>query len=253
MTTARLHPPKSAPAAKVPRRAAAKKAVVPKPYHHGALPQALLAAAEAVLVRDGLAGLGLRVIAREAGVSHTAPKYHFGDTTGLLSELAAVGFGRLHDAMLAAMAPLDPSDAHGRRNAIGYAYVHFAHRNPALFSLMFRNEIIDMRRPALAEAAGAAMRVMAPTIGGKAEVPAPSQVALTRFDAIRITSAWAYVHGLASLLIDRRLQGILKVTPAFDDPLMLVDAVLQEATLGLDPAAPEANAAVKKKSRQKAS
>ena len=92
MTVPRSRTPKPAPAAKAPRRAAAKKAAAPKPYHHGALPEALLAAAEAVLVRDGLAGLGLRAIAREAGVSHTAPKHHFGDTTGLLSELAAVGF-----------------------------------------------------------------------------------------------------------------------------------------------------------------
>ena len=249
MTTPRSRPSKPALAAKAPRRAATKKAAVPKPYHHGALPQALLAAAEAVLVRDGLAGLGLRVIAREAGVSHTAPKYHFGDTTGLLSELAAVGFWRLRDAMLAAMAPLAPLDANGRRDAIGHAYVHFAHRNPALFGLMFRNEIIDMRRPALAEAAGAAMRVMAPTIGGKAEVPAPSPVALSELDAVRVTAAWAYVHGLASLLIDRRLQGILKATPAFDDPLALVDAVLRDTQLGLDRAAPEADAA-RRKNRQ---
>ena len=60
---------------------------------------------------------------------------------------------------------------------------------------------------------------------------------------MRVTSAWAYVHGLASLLIDRRLQGILKATPAFDDPVALVDAVLQEIALGLGSPAPEADAA----------
>ncbi|MDR3454356.1 MAG: WHG domain-containing protein [Rhodoferax sp.] len=243
MTVPRSPTPKSAPAAKAPRRAAAKKVAAPKPYHHGALPEALLAAAEAVLVRDGLAGLGLRAIAREAGVSHTAPKHHFGDTTGLLSELAAVGYRRLRDAMLAAMATLDAADVRGRRNAIAHAYVHFAHQNPALFGLMFRNEIIDMGRPALADAASSAMRVMAPTIGGKGQVPAPSSVALSRLEAMGVTAAWAYVHGLASLLIDRRLQGILRATPAFDDPLTLVDAVLQQVELGLSFPAPEAKAA----------
>src|SRR6266567_4661051 len=40
------------------------------PYHHGALRDALLKAAETVLERDGLAGLTLRAVAREAGVSH---------------------------------------------------------------------------------------------------------------------------------------------------------------------------------------
>src|SRR4051812_37653561 len=61
-------------------------------YHHGALHDALLKAAEQVLERDGLSGLTLRAVAREAGVSHAAPAHHFGDLTGLLSELAAIGF-----------------------------------------------------------------------------------------------------------------------------------------------------------------
>src|SRR5882762_10020761 len=62
------------------------------PYHHGALHEALLNAAEKLLERDGLQGLTLRAVAREAGVSHAAPTHHFGDLTGLVSELAAIGF-----------------------------------------------------------------------------------------------------------------------------------------------------------------
>jgi AcrR family transcriptional regulator len=37
----------------------------------------------------------LRASAREAGVSHAAPKNHFRDLSGLFSELAALGFDRL--------------------------------------------------------------------------------------------------------------------------------------------------------------
>ena len=72
------------------------------PYHHGALRDALLKAAETVLERDGLAGLTLRAVAREAGVSHAAPTHHFGDLTGLVSELAAIGFRQFNAAMAAA-------------------------------------------------------------------------------------------------------------------------------------------------------
>src|SRR6266496_6860206 len=72
------------------------------PYHHGALHDALLEAAERVLERDGLSGLTLRAVAREAGVSHAAPTHHFGDLTGLLSELAAIGFRMFNVAMVAA-------------------------------------------------------------------------------------------------------------------------------------------------------
>src|ERR1700751_2004786 len=72
------------------------------PYHHGALREALLQAAERVLERDGLAGLTLRAVAREAGVSHAAPTHHFGDLTGLVSELAAIGFRQFNAAMASA-------------------------------------------------------------------------------------------------------------------------------------------------------
>src|SRR5450432_2165923 len=72
------------------------------PYHHGALRDALLKAAERVLERDGLSGLTLRAVAREAGVSHAAPTHHFGDLTGLVSELAAIGFRQFNAAMVVA-------------------------------------------------------------------------------------------------------------------------------------------------------
>src|ERR1700743_416623 len=72
------------------------------PYHHGALRDALLEAAERVLERDGLSGLTLRAVAREAGVSHAAPTHHFGDLTGLVSKLAAIGFRQFNAAMASA-------------------------------------------------------------------------------------------------------------------------------------------------------
>src|SRR5262245_50323453 len=92
------------------RSTAAKQAVrrtraaAEAPYHHGALRDALLQAAEKVLERDGLPGLTLRAVAREAGVSHAAPTHHFGDLTGLLSELAAIGYRQFNEAMRAANA-----------------------------------------------------------------------------------------------------------------------------------------------------
>src|SRR3954462_468929 len=47
-----------------------RKPVEQTPYHHGALHEALLKAAQTVLERDGLQGLTLRAVARDAGVSH---------------------------------------------------------------------------------------------------------------------------------------------------------------------------------------
>src|SRR5437899_11099004 len=92
----------TSPAARKPGAPRGSRASEATPYHHGALHDALLEAAERVLERDGLAGLTLRAVAREAGVSHAAPTHHFGDLTGLVSELAAIGFRQFNGAMAAA-------------------------------------------------------------------------------------------------------------------------------------------------------
>src|SRR5207247_10878680 len=113
------------------------------PYHHGALHDALLEAAERVLERDGLSGLTLRAVAREAGVSHAAPTHHFGDLTGLVSELAAIGFRQFNDAMevecAAGTSPIDKALARAK------AYVAYAQAHPGIYGLMFRTERLDMK------------------------------------------------------------------------------------------------------------
>src|SRR5437899_12802463 len=92
----------TSPAARKPGAPRGSRASEATPYHHGALHDALLEAAERVLERDGLSGLTLRAVAREAGVSHAAPTHHFGDLTGLRSELAAIGYRMFNAAMVAA-------------------------------------------------------------------------------------------------------------------------------------------------------
>jgi AcrR family transcriptional regulator len=137
-----------------------RRATGEAPYHHGDLHDALLQAAERVLERDGIAGLTLRAVAREAGVSHAAPTHHFGDLTGLLSELAAIGFRRFNAAMIAARA----SETHPLMKAMANAkaYVAYAQAHPGMYSLMFRSERLDMTRPSLHEAATASFQGLAP-------------------------------------------------------------------------------------------
>ena len=121
------------------------------PYHHGALREALLAAAERLLERDGLAGLTLRAVAREAGVSHAAPAHHFGDLSGLVSELAAIGFRQFNAAMVVADADADTPAQ--RAMARAKAYIAYAQAHPGMYGLMFRTERLDMSRASLREAA----------------------------------------------------------------------------------------------------
>src|SRR4029450_13233569 len=151
------------------RPAAAKQAVqrtraaAETPYHHGALRDALLQAAEKVLERDGLPGLTLRAVAREAGGSHAAPTHHFGDLTGLLSELAAIGFRRFNEAMIAAR----NRENHPLMKGMGKAkaYFGYAQARRGMCGLMFRTERLDMTRPSLHEAATASFEGLANAVG----------------------------------------------------------------------------------------
>jgi AcrR family transcriptional regulator len=207
-----------------PRRAArASGAGEATPYHHGALRDALLKAAESVLRRDGLAGLTLRAVAREAGVSHAAPAHHFGDLTGLLSELAAVGFQRFGAAMQNAVAAASPAE---KGLASARAYIGYAQANPGMYGLMFRGERLDYARPSLHEAAEASFDGLARSVGaGRQERISEDTLSLDQ--AGRIVHAWSLVHGYTMLLLDGRLDNILHRAPAGTTAETLLEAMLK--------------------------
>src|SRR5580704_19303956 len=74
-----------------------------RPYHHGHLRDTLLAEAERTLREQGVEQLSLRDLARQAGVSHAAPRRHFADRQALLGALAAAGFLRLDEEVRTAI------------------------------------------------------------------------------------------------------------------------------------------------------
>ncbi|MFD8010594.1 TetR/AcrR family transcriptional regulator [Streptomyces sp. NPDC058955] len=150
-------------------------------YHHGDLRQAVLSAALDVIAADGPGALSLRDLARRAGVSHAAPAHHFGDRTGLLTAIAAQGFGLLADALAGGASLAD----RGRR------YVRFAADHPAHFQVMFAPALLRADDPDLTaarERAGAELRA--------------GVTARTGRDA-RATgiAAWSLAHGFATLYL----------------------------------------------------
>ena len=235
-TKARVRPaPKRATPARPGRKPGTPRtagAAEDSPYHHGALRDALLKAAETVLERDGLAGLTLRAVAREAGVSHAAPTHHFGDLTGLVSELAAIGFRQFNTAMVAAGAaagsmPMEKALSRAK------AYVAYAQAHPGMYGLMFRNERLDMKRPSLHEAAEASFAGLAGSVGASRHEQISEQ-SLSLDQAAAIARAWSLVHGFTMLLLDGRLSDILRRLPKGTDAETLLDAMLK-STVGRPP------------------
>ncbi|WP_345891115.1 TetR/AcrR family transcriptional regulator [Burkholderia sp. Ax-1719] len=206
------------------------EAALARPYHHGALREALLEAAELVLRRDGLRGLTLRAISREVGVSHTAPQRHFNDTAGVLSELAAIGHHRLAASMARQAEGI--GNELERRKAIARGYISFAVEQPDLFRLMSRNELLDQSNEALGLARRMSIRALAGTIG-RESAPTSAGASIDTARAVEMTAGWAYVHGLATLLIDGRLDGVAQVTDNIDDAAGLVAAAIERMRLAL--------------------
>jgi AcrR family transcriptional regulator len=222
-------PPKAQPKPKAKAKAMPRRGRRPgsssAPYHHGALDAALLEAAERVLERDGLAGLTLRAVSREAGVSHAAPTHHFGDLTGLLSELAAIGYRQFNAVSIAAADAAGPT-AEDKGLARARAYVAYALAHPGMYSLMFRAERLDMKRPGLDEAADAAFAGLAGSIAAQRHEEIAAE-ALSLDQAAAIVRAWSLVHGFTMLLLDGRIADILHRLPKGTDPATLLDAMLK--------------------------
>lgn len=168
-----------------------------RPYHHGDLRAALLAAAEQELAERGMESFSLRQVAKRAGVSHAAPAHHFGDAQGLLTALAAEGFRQFLAAQAAreAVAPPDPDE---QLVAAGLGYVDFAMARPALFRLLWQSERPDFRDADLGQAARAAFQHLVDQVSAAGGGSTADEGAV-----------WAMAHGLADLLAAGRLESML--------------------------------------------
>jgi AcrR family transcriptional regulator len=174
------------------------------PYHHGDLRAALLTAGEAVLSETGIEGFSLRRVARDVGVSHSAPAHHFGDTQGLLAALATEGFQRFLGAMQARQAACASDNPAELLIASGLGYVDFALAAPALFKLMFGSDRVDFCAPALGTASEAAFDHLARDIARLRGV-SPYEDAAAMAD---VMASWSMVHGFASLLLSGRMHPV---------------------------------------------
>lgn len=95
----------------------------------------ILRVANAHYIRAGLAGLSMRKIATEVGVSATAIYRHYDDKLALVFALVREGYGRFSSALREG-AQGEP-DALPRLLALGDAYVDFALEDPATYQLLF--------------------------------------------------------------------------------------------------------------------
>jgi AcrR family transcriptional regulator len=166
-----------------------------RPYHHGNLRSTLLSCAERTLSEHGAGDLSLRELARQAGVSHAAPRRHFADKQSLLDALAEDGFDRLGGELREAMAAAGGA-FHARLLAFAQTYVRFATQHAALLDLMFAGKHREGAADSLREAADRAFEAPLALI---AEGQAAGHVVPGDPERVAIVT-WAALQGLASMV-----------------------------------------------------
>jgi AcrR family transcriptional regulator len=164
-----------------------------RPYHHGRLRAAVVAAAVAEVEAVGAAGVSMREIARRAGVSHAAPAHHFGDKAGIFTAIATEGF-RMTAEAIAPAATGTFGFLHG-----GAAYVSFALAHPGHFEVMYRPGLYRTADPELVAAREAAFAVL--------DSSAAALAAEWDIDDVQglVVAGWSLSHGLATLLLTGNL------------------------------------------------
>lgn len=167
-------------------------------YHHGDLRGALLDAGLRLLQSRTADDLGLRELAREVGVSAAAIYRHFPDKNALMAALAVEGLDRLATAQRRATRSAGGGAAGFL--ASGMAYVRFAVDNPALFRLVFSAACQDDPLEAQPDSVSAALGDLRRDI--EALMPQGSPAAERKAAALH---AWALVHGIAQLVLDRQI------------------------------------------------
>jgi AcrR family transcriptional regulator len=159
----------------------------------------LVEAGRRLLEREGSAGLSLRAVAREAGVSAAAPYHHFKDRAALLYAVAHEGNVALNDVVRTAFDSTGPGQE--RIVAVGLAYVTFALANPALYELMFETTRLYDTVPDSSEAEGQLPRLLAATFG--ASLPA-RKADLDRH--LAVIAGWSMFRGLAEVARFRTME-----------------------------------------------
>jgi AcrR family transcriptional regulator len=164
-------------------------------YHHGDLHQAILEAACLHLRTQNADSLSLRALAREIGVSQTAPYRHFDSKNALFAAVATWGF-RILEGDLAQMSSNLTLSASQAMVELGMTYLRFAENHAEKYQLCFDSSLVEFDEYSELQAASAkcfdhlSALIRRGIQSGEFEQRAEEELAAI---------AWAGLHGLASL------------------------------------------------------
>ncbi|MFC6880670.1 MULTISPECIES: TetR/AcrR family transcriptional regulator [Actinomadura] len=165
----------------------------------GSLRERLVDVGVELVLTEGVAALGLREIARRAGVSHGAPRRYFPSHQALLSAIARRGFADLAERSAEALDGARSPRA--RLRALACAYVRYAQDRPGMFELMFRHDLLRGQeraagRTPLREASLPLFRRVTELVARHQEENGARRGVPAETTAVAL---WSNVHGLTQL------------------------------------------------------
>jgi AcrR family transcriptional regulator len=168
-----------------PRKARARA------YHHGDLRAALLDTTRDALETAPPDTITLKSLAERLGVSQSAPYRHFETREALLAAVAADGFSRFREAIVAARTEA-PEAKRFERACL--AYLAFGRVNRGVYKLMFASKIVPTSGSgALGDAANSAFELLMGSVANHASADQTHSVAIW---------VWSTLHGLVMLEAD---------------------------------------------------
>lgn len=192
-----------------------------RPYHHGNLRAAVIAAALDALAEKAPSEISLRELARTVGVGHSSLYVHFRDRDELLAAIAGEGFA----ALLTNLEGAASSSGQARLTDLARAYLAFARKHPAHYRTMFRPENILTDNIGHVEAASdACFQLVVKAIEDLGDVSNERAVE-------RAVGIWSMLHGLV-LLGDNSGPLHQKVPAHQEEPLVVTFATLLTMDLG---------------------
>ena len=170
-----------------------------KSYHHGNLKQELILCACKLCEENGYETLSMRSIAKESGVSQTAPYRHFETKESLYASVAMEGFKKLSK-----VTSIDTSQKVTKKKLIENSvnYINFGLDNANTYDLMFGTAVGDFSNyPELLDCANATyenMRLSFAKLANDSE----------EIIAYKCITLWSMLHGLVGILRKVAIAGV---------------------------------------------
>jgi AcrR family transcriptional regulator len=190
-----------------------------KNYHHGDLKNALINAGVKILARDGVGGLSLRKVAKQAGVSHAAPYAHFADKQALIAAISTEGFKQLY-SQIETVKQAYQANPETLLIEVAWAYVQFALNEPDRFKLMFSSVLEKEKEyPDFVEISLKNFRQSVEIV----EICQQAGVIKKGASDLIALSLWGTVHGFVSLLLEGQISHtVLEKAPLKDILIFII-------------------------------